>query len=153
MAGGSNAWERPLSAMLHATGRDDATQWWYYADHWSISVPEGSAQTSNPAAQTLESGHGARSCTRRGAKKFLNDDEEQELWKLMLKTMKLVLEIAMEAMRYANDEDGSVIVEIELTLATRIWRAEARKNVTNPLAVPARLSGAAAGIVTVSSST
>ncbi len=37
--------------------------------------------------------------------KFSNDDEEQELWKLMLKTM-----------IYANYEDGSVIGEIELLL-------------------------------------
>jgi len=39
---GSKAWERPRSAMLHAAGREDATQWWYYADHWSNGVPEGS---------------------------------------------------------------------------------------------------------------
>ena len=42
VADGSNAWERPQSAMLHAAGREDATQWWYYAEHWSNGVPEGS---------------------------------------------------------------------------------------------------------------
>ena len=34
----------------------------------------------------------------------------------MLKTMKVVGDIATDAMRYANDEDGSVIGEIELLL-------------------------------------
>ena len=34
----------------------------------------------------------------------------------MLKTMKVVVEIATDAMRYANYEDGSVIGEIELLL-------------------------------------
>ena len=63
----------------------------------------------------------------------MNDNEEQELWKLMLKTMKLVIEIATEAMRYANDEDGlgryandedglgSVIAEIIELLLLRIF--------------------------------
>ena len=67
-------------------------------------------------ARTLGRGRRARCCTRRVAKKFSNYDEEQELGKLMLKTMKVVVEIATEAMGYANYEDGSVIGEIELLL-------------------------------------
>ena len=57
-----------------------------------------------------------RDAAHDGARKDCNDDAEQELWTLILKTMRLAIEIATEAMIYANDEDASVIGEIKLLL-------------------------------------
>ncbi len=46
--------------MLHTTGREDATQWWYFADHWSSGVPEGSQRLAERDARGRGRGRGAR---------------------------------------------------------------------------------------------